>query len=261
MGEAPIPNLEAANFIGKHTVAFLLPDRSAPGGVCLRASGTLVTFDQRHFILTANHVWAALRKSPIIHYSAIADFSHDVNMPREALTAYALNDGLDAELEAGKELEEFDPDLTLLELHPTDYRRLQNGFLFFQLEREAHGVTNDWVTIGAPGVLAQKDARETNTLSFEIRAIFLETLTQEREHDGLDFLRGLPYEDSESQVQDYRGMSGGGLWSLSYYPDKLADERYEVFLIGVIFWQEDKEIRCLGRRAIKQLIQRVRQPH
>jgi hypothetical protein len=261
MAERPIPNMEAASFIGKHSVAFLLPDQSAPGGVRLKASGSLVTFDQRHFILTANHVWAALRKSPIIHYSAIADISHDVNMPREALTAYVLDDNLDKELGAGKNLEEFDADLALLELHPADYRKMEIRSSFFPLEREAHGEMNDWVTIGAPGVLAQKDAREINTLSFELRAIFLDTLTQEPERNALDFLKGLPYEDPISPVQDYRGMSGGGLWSLSYYPDKLADERYEVFLIGVIFWQKDKEIRCLGHKAIKQLIQRVRQPH
>lgn len=120
---------------------------------------------------------------------------------------------------------------------------------------------NDWVVIGAPGVLAHKDVREINTLSFEIRAIFVETLTQEADRNGLDFLRGLPYQDLTSPIRNYQGMSGGGLWSLSYYPDKVADERYEVFLIGVIFWQKDKEIRCVGRKAIKQLIRKVRQPH
>jgi hypothetical protein len=182
-------------------------------------------------------------------------------MPREALTAYPLDDNLDKELGAGKELQEFDADLTLLELHPADYRKLEIRSSFFPLEREPNAEMNDWVTIGAPGALAQRDAREINTLSFEIRAIFLDTLTQEAERNGLDFLRGLPYEDPTSPVQDYRGMSGGGLWSLSYYPDKLAYERYEVFLIGVNFWQKDKEIRCLGRKAIKQLIQRVRQSH
>jgi hypothetical protein len=257
--EKPIPSLEAASFVGKHSVAFLLPDQSAPGGARLKASGSLVTFDQRHFILTANHVWAALRKSPIIHYSAIADIGHDVNMPREALTTYVLDDNLDKELGVGKKSKEFDADLALLELHPVDSRKMEIRSSFFPLEREVHGVVNDWVTVGAPGVLAQKDSTEINTLSFELRAIFLEMLTQEPERNGLDFLRGLPYEDPIKPVQDYRGMSGGGLWSLSYYHDELADATYEVFLIGVIFWQEGKEIRCLGRKAIMQLVQRARQ--
>jgi len=204
MSKTPIPNLEAASFIGKHSVAFLLPDQGAPGGVHLKASGSLVTFDQRYFISTATHVWAALRKSPIIHCSAIADVSHDFNLPREALTAYSLDDNLEKALEAGKKLEEFNADLTLLELHPADRRRMETRSSFFPLEREPDAGMNDWVMIGAPGVLAHKDAREINTLSFEIRSIFVDTLTQEAERNGLDFLRGVPYEDPISPVQDYR---------------------------------------------------------
>jgi hypothetical protein len=38
----------------------------------------------------------------------------------------------------------------------------------------------------------------------------------------------------------------------------VADERYEVFLIGVNFYQTEKEIRCLGRKAIKKLVRKVR---
>lgn len=258
MSKRPIANLEAASFVGKHSVAFLLPDQGAPGGVGLRASGSLVTFDHRYFVLTATHVWTKLRKSPTIHCSAIADISHDFNLPREAFTSYSLDDNLEKELGAGKKSEEFDPDLTLLELHPADRRRMEARSSFFPLEREPDAGMNDWVMIGAPGELAHKDAREINTLSFEIRAIFLDTLTQEAERKGLDFLRGLPYQDPSRLIQNYEGMSGGGLWSLSYYPDKVADERYEVFLIGVNFYQDDKEIRCLGRKAIKQLIQKVR---
>ena len=261
MSKRPIPNLEAAKFVGKHSVAFLLPGQGAPGGVRLKASGSFVTFDNRYFVLTATHVWAALWKSPIINCSAVADISHDFKLPREALRPYSLDDNVEKALGAGKELEEFDADLTLLELHPADRQRMETRSSFFPLEREPDPGMNDWVMIGAPGVLAHKDPREINTLSFEIRAIFVDTLTQEPERNGLDFLRGLPYQDPNSPIQNYQGMSGGGLWSLSYYPDKVADKRYEVFLIGVIFWQSDqaiKEIRCFGRKAIKQLIQKVR---
>ena len=67
MSKRPIPNLEAASFVGKHSVAFLLPGQDAPGGVRLKASGSFVTFDNRYFVLTATHVWAALRESPVIN--------------------------------------------------------------------------------------------------------------------------------------------------------------------------------------------------
>jgi hypothetical protein len=182
MSKAPIPNLEAASFIGKHSVAFLLPDQGATGGVRLKASGSLVTFAQRYFISTATHVWAALRKSPIINCSAIADLSHDFNFPREALTDYSLDDNLEKSLGAGKELEEFDADLTLLELHPADRRRIEARSSFYPLEREPHPEMNDWVMIGSPGVLAHKDAREINTLSFEIRSHVAASGGTPREH-------------------------------------------------------------------------------
>lgn len=253
MTNRQFPDMEAASFISKHSVALLLPDRSWPGGVRPVGSGSLVTFDGRHFILTATHVWAALRRSEIIYYSAIAERSHSAFLHKYSLTPYSLDDDVK---EAPKP---FDADLTLLELHPVDYRNMGARLSFFLLEREDRGLAKDGVTIGSPGVLAQKDSTETNTLSMELRAIFVEALTEEGERNGLDFLKALPFQDLDSPISDYRGLSGGGLWSVHYYPEKSADERYEVFLIGVNFYQDEKEIRCLGRKAINKLVQKVRE--
>jgi hypothetical protein len=212
----------------------------------------LVTFDGRHFILTATHVWAALQRSSTIYYSAIAERSHGASLHKDSLTPYSLNDEINVNPKP------FDADLTLLELHAADHRNMGARLSFFLLEREEAESINDCVTIGSPGVLAQKDSTETNTLSMELRAIFVEELTVEGERDGLDFLKAFPFQDPVSPIQDYCGLSGGGLWSVHYYPEKAADERYEVFLIGVNFYQDDKEIRCLGRKAIKKLVQKVR---
>lgn len=255
MTTRPYPDTEAAAFISKHTVAFLLPSQSSPGGVRLVGSGSLVKFDGRYFILTATHVWAGLkafRDSPIIYYSAIAATSHAVSLYKQSLTPYSLDDTVT------EEPKPFDADLTLLELPVLDYRNMETRLSFFSLEREGNGSMTDCVVIGSPGVLAKKDATEVNSLSFEIRAIFLEILKDEAEGEGLDFLKALPFQDPNSPISDYRGISGGGLWSVYYYPEKSADERYEIFLIGVNFYQDDKEIRCLGRKAIKKLIQQVR---
>jgi hypothetical protein len=249
-----IPDQEAANYISKHSLALLLPDPPRPGGVRPVGSGSLVTFDGRYFILTATHVWAALQKqkSSTIYYSAIAEISHAARLQKIFLTPYSLDDTIK------ENPKPFDADVTLLGLPAVDYRNMAARFSFFLLEREDVEPVDDWVTIGSPGKLAQKDPTETNTLSMEIRAIFVEKLTREEEREGLDFLRALPFQDPVSPIQDYRGLSGGGLWSVRYHPEKAADERYEVFLIGVNFYQDDKEIRCLGRKAIKKLLQKVR---
>lgn len=247
-----IPQREAANFISKHSLALLLPDQPRPGGVRPVGSGSLVTFDGRYFILTATHVWAALRGSPTIYYSAVAERPHGAGLRKESLTPYSLDDKIEGNPEP------FDADVTLLELHSVDHRNIAARLSFFPLEREDVDPVNDWVIIGSPGVLAQKDPTGTNTLLMEVRGIFVENLTRERERDGLDFLRALPFQDPVSPIQDYGGYSGGGLWSVRYYPELAADERYQVFLIGVNFYQDDKEIRCLGRKAIKRLLEKVR---
>ncbi len=205
-------------------------------------------------MLTATHVWAALSESSAIYiyYSAIGERPHAARLQKDSLTPYSLDDTI------GENPKPFNADVTLLELHPVDYSTIAARLSFFPLEREGVGPINDWVTIGSPGVLAQKDPTETNTLLFEVRGIFVEKLKLEEERDGLDFLRALPCQDPVSPIHDYRGLSGGGLWSVRYYPEKAADEQYAVFLIGVNFYQDDKEIRCLGRKAIKKLLQKVR---
>jgi hypothetical protein len=241
-----------ANFISKHSVALLVPDKSWPGRVRPVASGSLVKFDDRRFILTATHVWVALRGSSSIYYSAIANISHARNLPTASLIPYSLDDNVK------EEPEPFCADLTLLELHPIDYRPMEARFSFFQLEREGTGPIGDHVIVGCPGVLARRDPTRIDTLSFELRAVFVRTVTDEKQHDGIDFLKSMPYPDPNSPIDKYWGFSGGGLWSVYYYPEKLGDERYDVYLIGVNFFQTDKEIRSLGRKAINKLIGNVR---
>ncbi len=240
------------NFISKHSVALLLPDEFGPGRVRPIASGSLVKFDDRRFILTATHVWAALRGSQVVYCSAIAGIPHAKGLQTASLTPYSLDDNVK------EEPEPFCADLTLLELHPTDYRLMETRLSFFQLEREGTGPIGDHVIVGCPGVLARADPTQINTLSCELRAVFTETVVDEAVHDGLDFHKSVPYPDSNSPIDKYWGFSGGGLWSVYYYPQRPGDGRYEVFLIGVNFFQTDGEIRSLGRKAIKKLIQDVR---
>ncbi len=244
---------EAASFITKHSLSLLVPNQDWPGGTRPVGSCSLVTFDGRRFVLTATHVWKALRKSSLIGYSGTEGISQSISLHTDSLKPYVLDDNVK------EKPEPFDADLTLLELHLLDSRKMDARHSFFALEREENSKCTDCAIVGTPGVLAKRDPREVNTLSFELRTTFVEVVTTEGERAGLDFLRSLPYQDPTSPIQDYHGFSGGGLWSVHYYPDKLADGRFEVFLIGVNFYQDDKEIRCLGRKAIKKLIQRVRE--
>jgi len=61
----------AAPFVSKHCVALLRPDPMQAGRVAMVGSGTLVRLRGRRFILTATHVWQALRNHSAIHYALV----------------------------------------------------------------------------------------------------------------------------------------------------------------------------------------------
>ena len=79
---------------------------------------------------------------------------------------------------------------------------------------------------------------------------------------------GVKHTDQDSPLYEYYGLSGGGLWELSYVPDETAIEgfRYEPMFFGVNFLQQRNDttkswekVRCLGRRAVQSLIDKYRQ--
>ena len=66
-----------------------------------------------------------------------------------------------------------------------------------------------------------------------------------------------PSQDADSPVERWGGMSGGGLWLLSYFPKPDGEIDYDVFLLGVAFFQDGEEIRCHSRKSIAKLAQKV----
>jgi len=102
-----------------------------------------------------------------------------------------------------------------------------------------------------------------------MRATPLGKIEEENHPDlGLDFVTVYPHTDHNSPLYEYNGLSGGGLWELSYVPDETAIEgfRYEPMFFGVNFLQQREDttkpcekVRCLGRRAVQSLINKYRQ--
>ena len=62
-----------------------------------------------------------------------------------------------------------------------------------------------------------------------------------------------PSQDSDSPIVDWRGMSGGGLWLISYFPKPSGEIDYEVFLRGVTFFQNGDKLHCHSRKSIAAL--------
>jgi len=235
-------------------MALLEPDRNVAGGVRMVGSGTLVKFQGRRFILTATHVWQRLRKHRVIHFTMTREINHSSQIERDALTAYSLDDI------PYEDLTPVSPDLTLLELNPIDANRIETRLGFVPLDKAFNAredeLQQDILVAGAPGVLGKP---EWNHLALEMRAVFANGAIREESDGDLSFIIINPSQDADSPIRVWGGMSGGGLWLLSYFPKPEGGIDYDAFLLGVAFFQSGEEIRCHSRKSIAKLAQKVLQ--
>jgi hypothetical protein len=242
----------AASFVGKHSVALLEPEASAASGVRMVGSGTLVLFRGLRYILTATHVWQRLRKHGVIHFTLVRELNHSSKIERAALKDYSLDDI------PLRDLTRFSPDLTLLGLNPVDANLIETRLSFMPLEKaftsRKDELRQEIMMAGAPGVLRKE---EWDHLSFEVRGVFADGPIKEESKDELGFITVNPTQEADSPIKDWGGMSGGGLWLISYFPKPEGGIDYDAFLLGVIFFQTGEEIRCHSRKSIALLAQKI----
>ena len=158
----------------------------------------------------------------------------------------------------------YSQDLTLFELHVEDAAemvRLGLGFYDLRtsqyLSDEEYGP--DYFIIGAP---KSSEVIANRELSFEIRCVGVNMLSEVVVDDATRFA------EVEALETDYSGMSGGGLWEISYPPSG----GHRVLLVGVVVREPQLlqstvdtrssvgscTIRCSSRQSIKELVERAR---
>jgi hypothetical protein len=117
----------------------------------------------------------------------------------------------------------------------------------------------DYFIIGAP---KSAEVLANSELSFEIRCVGVNILHEVGVDDATRFA------EVEAAEADYSGMSGGGLWEISYP----ASGGHRVFLVGVVVREPQQlqstvdtcssvgstTIRCSSRQSIKELVARAR---
>jgi hypothetical protein len=242
----------AAHFVSKHCVALLRPDPKQAGQVAMVGSGTLVRLRGRRFILTATHVWQALRNHPVVHYTLVQRMNHSAQLNRQALTAHSLPEVPDGHLTPTS------PDLTLLELNPIDADLIETRLSFMNLSRpfvaRDDEISQDILVAGAPGELGKP---ELNHLSFELRGVFAEGDVEWDTEGDFEFITLKPTQELDSPISFRGGVSGGGLWLISYFPKSGGGIDYEIFLLGVVFWQDGERIRCHSRKSVTVLAQQM----
>ena len=158
----------------------------------------------------------------------------------------------------------YSQDLTLFELHAEDAAEMVRlGLSFYDLRTPQYSSDEeygpDYFIIGAP---RSAEDLANGELSFEIRCVGVNILHEVVVDDATRFA------EVEAAEADYSGMSGGGLWEISYP----ASGGHRVFLVGVVVRAPQHlqsttdaclaigstTIRCSSRGSIKELVARAR---
>jgi hypothetical protein len=244
---------DAAAYVAKHSAALLTPSPTRAGGVHLTGSGALVRLNDRRFVLTATHVWNKLKKHDTIHFTSVPEINHSSTISRHSLKAYSLDESIE-------EVTPTSPDLTLLELSPIDIGRIEARLTFIPINKDWKARENEidqhMVLMGAPGVLRKP---ESGALSFDLLGIFAERDIKEEKVADLGFIIIRPTKHPELDIKDWRGVSGGGLWLVSYFANANGKIDYEPVLVGTAFHQDTESgdrIRCLSRESLNSLLKK-----
>lgn len=231
-------------------------DDAVPAG-----SGTLVTADGRHAILTADHVLDALPNSgefglvlpiagtePRLHRFRLD--AANVQKVRVAKASYDRNG----------------PDLGLLVLGSPEVSGLVATKAFYNLNNRRNRMLSTPPAIEMGGwFLVGMAAERTSDLAPErgftrVKAFRglcgAGVVASERKTDTHDYLHfEAKYSGLYEGPQSYKGFSGGGLWQIRMKEDDGKLKLGEVLLSGVAFYESEivgdiRTIYCHGRRSI-----------
>jgi hypothetical protein len=225
-----------------HTTIFL---NSA--GTNATATLAMLPQENRFFLLTAQHVariieekrdkWSYQNPKRVVRYLNHPHIRTDLG-----------NEGT------------YSQDLTLFELHAEDAAEMVRlGLSFYDLRTSQYSSDEeygpDYFVIGAP---KSAEVLANGELIFEIRCAGVNILKEVVVDDATRFT------EVEAVEANYSGMSGGGLWEISYP----ASGGHRVFLVGVVVRElqstEDTHssagfptILCSSRQSIEELVKRV----
>jgi hypothetical protein len=247
-----------ARELADFTVAFIVAN---DGQLSPAGTGTLVSFRDAHYFLTAAHVWEGKLKN----CDWIRIPLKENNPCRFAISPKEII-SFSAPIPA--EWNEWGPDLTLLRIPPErvgSFTAVGRPFypLSMKRERVLECVGELWFLMGAPA-LRGKFTPESAIPELQGMNVILSTgrfsstalrIERRAQFDFLD----IPIDTTQPDVAaNFKGVSGGGLWRV--YVFKGTDGEIQNFKIldGVAFWQDPVNsglrVRCHGPQSIGTLL-------
>jgi len=220
----------------------------------LCGSGTLVRVADRHFILTAAHVWEALQASRQFGITVRENLDHRFLMETQSIPAFTA--------EKPANWGEWGPDLAYLLLPQGYIGPIQaHQCCFYNLtEQRQCGPDCDhietWMLLGAPVALGNFTRMHANFYMVG----HLSRIVEHHQRGGFDYIDLQADMALPDVPQDFRGVSGGGLWSVRIWVSSSEDKiEWLPSLQGVAFYQlapieGRRTIRCHGIESIRSTL-------
>ena len=275
MGEAAwnafLPHVleRGTQLVGDYSAPMFLDDK-------LAGSGTLIKCGRVYAILTAHHVvhnpLDSARKFDFKASSSqslmlvIEDYAHRLEIQMRYLNC----------IDVGIPVDEYSgPDLTVIvipnscpQLHEIQARKRFFDISVQTAVRLTESLSDNgcWFVVGNPHAL-QEERSGSHGFSRVVNARGFAAYTYVAKHeatDAFDFLHlGVERSQLESFTEDFRGMSGGGVWKIPLImrrdEDTLTVQTGSEVLAGVAFYQtamgnDGCEIRCHGPASIYEKV-------
>ena len=244
--------LEIIRDVGRYTVALFAGfDSDVSGHLKLAGTGTLVTVEGSHYILTASHVWEEVLKcADKVGITLTEDIDHSFFMSVKAIVPSGPP--------KPASWNEWGPDVTLLRVPPEHLGSIKAHKDFYSATVD--GKTTPGVSqiearllIGTPAELGEFAPNHAEVV---IGGFFADVEAPCEAHGDFDYVDLDVDVSSPDLPKNYGGVSGGGLWKVLIRCEcPTGKTEWDHVLEGVAFHQSDikndrRTIRCHGPKSI-----------
>ena len=242
--------------IGKFTVAlFALYDHKDGEKISLAGTGTLLALGKEHYILTAAHVWEEVLKSASrIGITLIEGMDHRYPIDVKSVEPFALI--------KPAAWNEWGPDMTLLRVPPEHLPEITAHRVFYDASVDGKSAppgvdaVETKVVMGTPADFGSYTQNHADIL---ILGLFVNVDAPYEMKGDFDYYDFDVDTTSPNTPEDFRGVSGGGLWSVVVYcSPETGKIDWSRTLEGVAFYQlalkdGHRTIRCHGPKSVGRL--------
>ena len=237
-----------------------LDENKSPPKLKPSGSGTLARVGDRHYVLTAAHVWDEVKKSEQIYFQ-ITERWAAFSIKRDHVSAQCIPDI------KPQKWGEWGPDLALLELPLADVSeiRARKSFLDLQEQRcesQKHPSQiekTSWAVMGMVGECSSVERRsEEHAVITNVHMnAYFGGVQKRHDRNSFDYLDVSAKLSLNDVPESFGGISGGGLWQVALTQSGDGDFEWDGarHFRGVAFWQSPAEndrrvIRCHGPTSI-----------